>query len=106
MLGVVNHFIIGCALIIILLVVSFILGAKPVERRNKITSFECGFDPKDSARLPFSMRFFLLAVIFLIFDIEIALLFPVVLGIGTLKFNSVCASVFFYVILLFGVLHE
>lgn len=75
--------------------------------RNKRTPFECGFDPKDSARLPFSMRFFLLAVVFLVFDIEVALLFPVVLGMGLCRVvRSLLASFVFLLILLFGLIHE
>nr|WNH21069.1 NADH dehydrogenase subunit 3 [Gymnothorax fuscomaculatus] len=63
------------ALSCILIFVSFWLPQMNPDS-EKLSPYECGFDPLGSARLPFSMRFFLVAILFLLFDLEIALLLP------------------------------
>lgn len=66
---------ITAALSTILAIVSFWLPQMNPDQ-EKLSPYECGFDPLGSARLPFSMRFFLVAILFLLFDLEIALLLP------------------------------
>nr|YP_004347869.1 NADH dehydrogenase subunit 3 [Tetraodon mbu]BAK09867.1 NADH dehydrogenase subunit 3 [Tetraodon mbu] len=64
---------------LILAVVSFWLPLTTPDYQ-KLSPYECGFDPLGSARLPFSIRFFLIAILFLLFDLEIALLLPLPWG--------------------------
>nr|AAY43632.1 NADH dehydrogenase subunit 3 [Cardellina pusilla] len=63
------------ALSILLTMLNFWL-AQMTPDSEKLSPYECGFDPLGSARLPFSIRFFLVAILFLLFDLEIALLLP------------------------------
>jgi len=94
-------------LAVVLFVISWVVGGRFRVRREKARPFECGFDPKNSARLPFSLRFYLLAAIFLIFDVEIAFLtpFPICVGQG-LGTNVFIGGGVFVVILFFGLVHE
>ncbi|KYN00138.1 NADH-ubiquinone oxidoreductase chain 3, partial [Cyphomyrmex costatus] len=77
---------------IILFFLSLIISKKNLLNREKITPFECGFDPLSPDRLPFSIQFFIISLIFLIFDIEITLLIPLIFL--SLNFNP------FFIILL------
>merc|ERR1719175_50087 len=64
-------------LVILLLGLGNFLGHSAQLDREKASPFECGFTPRQSARLPVSFRFFLIAIVFLVFDVELVLLFPV-----------------------------
>nr|YP_009139627.1 NADH dehydrogenase subunit 3 [Pterocryptis cochinchinensis]AKG26278.1 NADH dehydrogenase subunit 3 [Pterocryptis cochinchinensis] len=70
---------ISAALSLLLALVSFWLPQMNPDA-EKLSPYECGFDPLGSARLPFSIRFFLIAILFLLFDLEIALLLPLPWG--------------------------
>nr|UVW93581.1 NADH dehydrogenase subunit 3 [Rivularia auriculata] len=107
MLGCMLSSIFAIVLSIIVMVLGWILSSRVVMDREKNSPFECGFDPMKSARLPYSMRFFLLAIIFLIFDIEIVLLFPLLVSVLiTFSYSSVVGGCMFLFILVIGLFHE
>nr|YP_010952741.1 NADH dehydrogenase subunit 3 [Domecia hispida]WMQ53161.1 NADH dehydrogenase subunit 3 [Domecia hispida] len=107
MIVLLNFFLITFFLSSLVMIIASLLAKKSILDREKSSPYECGFDPKSSARLPFSLQFFLIAVIFLIFDVEITLLMP-------LSFSLVSSSMFawliittlFLIILLFGLYYE
>nr|WCS91627.1 NADH dehydrogenase subunit 3 [Eisenia nordenskioldi pallida] len=98
---------VALALPSIILMLAWVLSARSTMDREKSSPFECGFDPKSTARIPFSMRFFLLAIIFIVFDIEIALLMSIPSIILVTNLNiTLLTSVMFLLILLLGLIHE
>nr|YP_009433276.1 NADH dehydrogenase subunit 3 [Carcinocoris binghami]AGO28045.1 NADH dehydrogenase subunit 3 [Carcinocoris binghami] len=92
---------------VILINVCSVISKKSSLDREKMSPFECGFDPKSSSRMPFSIQFFLIAVLFIIFDIEIVIILPMVIMMKTSAMTSWAMTVsMFIIILVSGLLHE
>ena len=98
-------FVIGLALCFIILGLAFIFGpSKPdAEKRS---AYECGFDPFDDARGRFDIRFYLVAILFIIFDLEIAFLFPWAISLGNIGLIGFLSMMIFLSILTIGFIYE
>ena len=73
---------------------------------EKLSAYECGFDAFDDSRMEFDVRFYLVAILFIIFDLEIAFLFPWAISLGELGALGFWSMMFFLGILTIGFIYE
>jgi len=84
---------------------SYIVGVKQPDG-EKTSVYECGFDPFESSRIPFSVRFFLVGILFMIFDLEISFLFPWSVVYNQTGLFGFWTMVLFLIILTIGLIYE
>jgi len=89
----------------IILFFSISLSLKSPDK-EKVSIYECGFNPFHSTGQPFSIRFFLIAILFLVFDLEIIYLFPWVVNSNLITYNSQFIIFLFIIILILGLIYE
>ena len=90
---------------IIVFGVSYIVGVK-LPDIEKVSVYECGFDPFGSSRVPFSVKFFLVGILFLIFDLEISFLFPWCVVLNQIPLLGVWVMYLFLIVLTIGLIYE
>nr|YP_010373817.1 NADH dehydrogenase subunit 3 [Malcus auriculatus]UPI55344.1 NADH dehydrogenase subunit 3 [Malcus auriculatus] len=91
----------------LLMMTCTIISKKSIKDREKMSPFECGFDPISSARMPFSIQFFLIAILFLIFDVEIAIMLPMITSLKSSNMMSWTITVTIFInILIMGLYYE
>ena len=99
------YFVIALALAFIILGLSFVFATRKADP-EKISAYECGFDPFDDARSRFDIQFYLVAILFIIFDLEVAFLFPWALTLSKIGYFGFWSMMVFLIILTIGFLYE
>ena len=73
---------------------------------EKLSAYECGFEPFEDSRMEFDVRFYLVAILFIIFDLEIAFLFPWAISLGNIGLLGYTSMMVFLFILTIGFIYE
>lgn len=89
----------------VVLLLSFLNGIKNPDK-EKVGVYECGFDPFHSPGKPFSIRFFLVAILFLIFDLELSYLFPWAATTNLVSLKGQMIVAIFILVLSLGLIYE
>tara|TARA_Y100000748_G_scaffold213881_1_gene179363 strand:- start:1063 stop:1431 length:369 start_codon:yes stop_codon:yes gene_type:complete len=87
------------------ILLNFVLSPKNPDP-EKLSAYECGFEPFSDSRMEFDVRFYLVAILFIIFDLEIAFLFPWAISLGNIGIVGFFSMMIFLAILTIGFIYE
>ena len=104
-LSIIIFLIIALGLSVAFIVLNFILSPKKPDP-EKLSAYECGFDPFDDSRMKFDVRFYIVALLFIIFDLEVAFLFPWAITLGKIGLLGFWSMMLFLVVLTVGFIYE
>ena len=104
-LSIILFLVIALGLSVVFIALNFILSPKKPDP-EKLSAYECGFEPFDDSRIEFDVRFYLVAILFIIFDLEIAFLFPCAITLGNIGLLGFCSMMVFLFILTVGFIYE
>jgi NADH-quinone oxidoreductase subunit A len=96
---------VAVAISLALLIAPFIVAYKQPDS-EKLSAYECGFNAFDDARMKFDVRFYLVAILFIIFDLEVAFLFPWAVAFGELGWFGFWSMMIFLGVLTIGFIYE
>ena len=104
-LPIILFLIIALALSFAFIVLNYLASPKNPDP-EKLSAYECGFEPFNDSRMEFDVRFYLVAILFIIFDLEIAFLFPWAISLGKIGFFGFISMMIFLFILTIGFIYE
>ena len=97
--------VIGAGMALAMYLLSKILSPSSPDS-EKLSAYECGFEAFDDSRMEFDVRFYLVAILFIIFDLEIAFLFPWAISLGGIGVLGFWSMMFFLGVLTIGFIYE
>jgi NADH-quinone oxidoreductase subunit A len=96
---------IAVGLSVVMVIIPFIVGLRRPDK-EKLSAYECGFEAFTDARSQFDVRFYLVAILFIIFDLEIAFLFPWAVTLGKIGLFGFWSMMIFLAVLTVGFIYE
>jgi NADH-quinone oxidoreductase subunit A len=96
---------IAVGMTLMILMASFMVARQKPDT-EKLSPYECGFDPFEDTRGRFDVRYYLVAILFIIFDLEVAFLFPWAVSLGNIGMFGFWSMMFFLAILTIGFIYE
>lgn len=94
-------FVLACGFIGVTMLATHLLGPKR-KTKIKLESFECGIEPNGNARIPFNIRYFLVAILFVLFDVEVIFMYPWAVNFKELGMEGLIEMILFMVSLMIG----
>ena len=104
-LSIILFLIIAFGLSIGFILINYLFSPKKPDP-EKLSAYECGFEPFNDSRMKFDVRFYLVAILFIIFDLEVAFLFPWAVSLGNIGLLGFWSMMFFLLILTVGFVYE
>ena len=104
-LPIIVFLVIATGLAVIIVLASFIVSKQKPDS-EKLSSYECGFEPFEDARMKFDVRFYLVSILFIIFDLEVAFLFPWAIALGKIGLYGFWSMIVFLGVLTVGFIYE
>ena len=100
---------IATALALVMMTLGSVIGrlfSRNPKDREKLSPYECGFEAFEDSRMKFDVRYYLVCILFIVFDLEIVFLFPWAVALGTIGVAGLIAMVVFLAILTVGFIYE
>ena len=100
-LPIVIQFVVAAGFVVLVMVATHLLGPRR-KSKIKLETFECGIEPQGNARVPFSIKYFLVAILFVLFDVEVIFMYPWAVNFKTLGVQGIAEMFIFMALLLTG----